>query len=116
MNNNLPWLKTDRTQIVTESGTALILKGVGLGGWLLPEGYMLKLEKPFDRPRRIEELVTSSCGDLYAKQFWDRYVEAYITDKDLEYIHRMGIETTVPNVLPHGTSLCIDKLYAKDSN
>ncbi|NCC63548.1 MAG: glycoside hydrolase family 5 protein [Spirochaetia bacterium] len=93
MKNKLPWLKTDRTQIVTETGSPLILKGVGLGGWLLPEGYMHKLDKPYDRPRRIEELVASTCGELYAKQFWDRYVDTYITDRDIEYIHRMGFNS-----------------------
>ena len=35
----------------------IILRGMGLGGWLLPEGYMWKFYTKCDRPRRMEKLL-----------------------------------------------------------
>src|SRR5882724_11132622 len=35
-------LKADGPRIVNASNQEVILKGVGLGGWLLQEGYMIK--------------------------------------------------------------------------
>ena len=43
-------------------GAPLLLRGFGLGGWLLPEGYMWK----------FEEL----CGAEYAASFWERYYDS----------------------------------------
>lgn len=93
MKKQLPWLKTDGKRIVTDRGDAVLLQGVGLGGWMLPEGYMWKLEKPYDRPRRIEELVETVCGASYATSFWERYLESYITEDDIAYIARMGFNS-----------------------
>ena len=36
--------------------TRILLRGFGLGGWLLPEGYMWQMEGDIDRPRRMEQL------------------------------------------------------------
>ena len=36
------FLKADGQKIVNEKGENVALKGLGLGGWMLQEGYMLK--------------------------------------------------------------------------
>jgi endoglucanase len=47
----------------------IILRGFGLGGWLLPEGYMWKLYNKCDRPRLMEKLILDLCGSEYADYF-----------------------------------------------
>ena len=71
-------------------GKPVLLRGFGLGGWLLPEGYMWKLPSPCDRPRRIEALVTRLCGPEYAQTFWQNYLNRYITESDIEWIAAEG--------------------------
>ena len=39
------FLKAQGRLIVNEKGEKVILRGIGLGGWMLQEGYMLKLGK-----------------------------------------------------------------------
>lgn len=39
---SLTFLHTSSQDIVNEAGNKIYLKGVGLGNWLLPEGYMWK--------------------------------------------------------------------------
>jgi len=68
----------------------ILLRGFGLGGWLLPEGYMWQFYNGCDRPRRIEQLIESLCGQEYADSFWDRYLYTYITEDDIRWIAGEG--------------------------
>ena len=41
--SNAQFLKTKADAIVNERGEKIILRGMGLGGWMLQEGYMFRL-------------------------------------------------------------------------
>ncbi len=71
----------------------VLLRGFGLGGWFLPEGYMWKLYKKCDRPRRMEAMIAGLCGEAYAKQFWHRYFDSYITEDDIKLIASEGFNS-----------------------
>jgi aryl-phospho-beta-D-glucosidase BglC (GH1 family) len=71
----------------------LLLRGFGLGGWFLPEGYMWKLYKKCDRPRRMEAMIDGLCGKDYAAGFWENYLESYITEKDIKFIAEEGFNS-----------------------
>lgn len=73
--------------------TPVLLRGFGLDGWLLPEGYMWQMEGDIDRPRRMEQLIESLCGKEYASSFWKRYEENYITRADIEWIAGLGFNS-----------------------
>src|SRR5690242_9032379 len=69
----LTFLRADGQNIVNERGEKIMLRGVGLGNWLLPEGYMWKFSSQTDRPRRIEKLVEELIGPDNARRFWTEY-------------------------------------------
>jgi len=73
--------------------TPVLLRGFGLGGWLLPEGYMWQMEGEYDRPRHIERLIETLCGAEYAVSFWERYEENYITYADIGWIAGRGFNS-----------------------
>src|SRR5215472_8605525 len=50
------FLHASGQDVVDEQGPPVLLRGVGLGNWLLPEGYMWKFGEHGDRPRTIEKL------------------------------------------------------------
>lgn len=79
--------------IICQGSEPIILRGMGLGGWLLPEGYMWKFYTKCDRPRRIEALIEKLCGPEYAKAFWKRYYGSYITEKDIAWIAGQGLNS-----------------------
>lgn len=81
----------DKRMVLGE--TPILLRGFGLGGWLLPEGYMWQMEGEYDRPRRIERLIESLCGTDYVASFWERYEETYITRADIEWIALLGFNS-----------------------
>jgi endoglucanase len=78
---------------LTIDGKTILLRGFGLGGWFLPEGYMWKLYGKCDRPRRMEALIEGLCGKAYACSFWQRYGEKYITEWDMELIAKQGFNS-----------------------
>lgn len=79
-------------KIVNEDGEEILLTGWGLGNWLLCEGYMWLGNgyERFDRPRRIEAVVEELTGEEFAKNFWKRFRENYITEEDIRYMAELG--------------------------
>src|SRR2546430_2186114 len=82
----LSFLHTRGQDIVNESGKTILLLGVGLGNWMLPEGYMWKFGDGGDRPRRIEHLVTELIGPEKGRGFWTEFRRNYISEADIQRI------------------------------
>src|ERR1700710_3023136 len=58
------YLKTSGHIIVNEKGEKMILRGMGLGGWMLQEGYMFRLGNIGQQhliKAKISELIGSSA-------------------------------------------------------
>jgi hypothetical protein len=92
----LTFLHTSGQDIVNESGKKIFLKGVGLGNWMLPEGYMWKFGALGDRPRKIERLVTDLIGPEAASRFWLSFRQHYITEADIKRIAELGFNSVRP--------------------
>src|SRR6185312_6980364 len=88
--NSMSFLHTRGQDIVNEAGKEIYLKGVGLGNWLLPEGYMWKFGGLGDRPRKIEKVVADLVGNEKAERFWRAYRQNYITEADIQRIAEVG--------------------------
>jgi hypothetical protein len=79
-------------EIVDGDGRPLLLRGVGLGNWLLAEGYMWKFTDPLSSPRRIEARVESLIGPAAAATFWKRFRDTFITEADIARIAELGFD------------------------
>ena len=90
------FLHTEGQDIVNEKGEKVMLRGVGLGNWLLPEGYMWKFGNEGDRPRRIEKLVSDLIGPDNAKHFWAEFRENYIAEADIKRLAELGYNSVRP--------------------
>ena len=87
-------------------GVPVLLRGFGLGGWLLPEGYMWRFYTKCDRPRRIEALIEKLCGAEYAASFWERYYGSYITEADIRLAAQNGFNSAaVQRPAPEGAGV-----------
>jgi len=94
--NSISFLHTAGQDMVNESGEKIYLKGVGLGNWLLPEGYMWKFGGLGDRPRKMEKVVASMIGDEKAAQFWKTFRQNFITEADIKRIAELGFNSVRP--------------------
>ena len=85
------FLHTEGKKVVNGAGEEILLKGWGLGNWLLQEGYMWQIFNPrFDRPRRIEQVVEELTGKEYADAFWKKFREQYVTRADIMKMAELG--------------------------
>ena len=87
--NTLSFIKTNGKQLVDENGKPLILKGTNIGNWLVPEGYMFKMNQ-VNAPRKIDELLYELVGPDSLQVFWDKFLDNYITHEDIKYLKRIG--------------------------
>ena len=74
------------------TGERVILRGFGLGCWLLPEGYMWGIRK-IDRPRQFEKAIADLIGEENAQEFWRLYHENYVTRGDIAAMKAWGVNT-----------------------
>lgn len=79
-------------ELVGRDGRPLRLKGIGIGNWLLPEGYMLKL-KATNSPRLIETALNQLVGEAESRRFWWEFRERYVTARDIALIKRSGFNS-----------------------
>lgn len=79
-------------KIRSPAGTSAVLRGLNLGGWLVPEGYILHLPG-FGSPSSIRAQVQDVAGVDGAEAFWSRYRETYVQEPDLEAIAAWGFNS-----------------------
>jgi len=79
-------------ELVTPEGEPLLLRGINLGNWLVPEGYMFKFDSATS-PRMIEEVLCQLVGADEAREFWRRYRDTYITREDIRFIRSLGLNS-----------------------
>ena len=80
-------------QIVDGNGEPILLRGFGLGGWLVPEGYMLHnlaWIDGFESPTEIEGHIEALIGEDLAEEFWTEYRNNYVAQADIDQISEWG--------------------------
>ncbi len=78
--NDKTFFKTDGQEILNRQGEPVVIKGFGLGGWLLPEGYMFNISapdggSPTSIRRQIEDLIGPADTEEWFQLFRDNYVQ-----------------------------------------
>lgn len=90
---------------LTRDGAAVQLRGVGVGNWLLPEGYMWRFTTGATSPTRIEQLVAEALGEDDAAAFWQDFRNAFFTRDDVAAVAALGFDHLR---LPLNSRLLID--------
>ena len=110
--NILSFIKTNGANLVDDKGNSIILKGTNLGNWLVPEGYMFKMEQ-VNAPRKIDELLYELVGPDSLAVFWKGFLNNYITHADIKYLKRIGVNHVR---LPFHYKLFTNDLYMGERN
>lgn len=87
------FLHRDGQKIVDGSGKNIILRGLGVGGWMVQEGYMLKTDgfagTQFKIKSKIEELI----GTEATNEFYKAYLKKGITKRDVDSLASWGFNS-----------------------
>ena len=89
---NAQFVTTRGKQFFTSDGKQLKLKGINLGNWLLPEGYMFKF-KTANSPRLIHSVINQLIGEDEGRRFWKNFRDNYITAEDIHFIKQTGFNS-----------------------
>jgi endoglucanase len=83
-------LRADGTRIVNASNQEVILKGVGLGGWLLQEGYMLNPSGGGTQGSFKKRLYDQGQTEAQVEAFYQSWRDNFITQADINWIADQG--------------------------
>ena len=86
------FLKADGQKIVNSQGDNVLLRGIGLGGWMLQEGYMLHLNKE-GQQYRIKQRIASLIGEEETKAFYAAWLSNHTTRSDIDSLHAWGFNS-----------------------
>jgi len=86
------FVATQGKRFLAPDGTPILFKGINLGNWLLPEGYMFKF-KSANSPRLIQTVFNQLIGEDGAGMFWRTYRDRYITREDIQFVKRAGFNS-----------------------
>lgn len=87
------FLKAKDGKIVTASGENVLLRGVGLGGWMLQEGYMLRVNGIGQQQHVIRENIEKLVGKEKTTNFYDAWLANHTTRKDIEAMKKWGFNS-----------------------
>ncbi|MBV6511008.1 MAG: hypothetical protein FMNOHCHN_00487 [Ignavibacteriaceae bacterium] len=86
-------LKVNGQKIVNSSGSEVFLKGIGLGGWMLQEGYMLHTGAFASAQWQIKEKITDLIGAEKTAIFYDTWLKNYVTKADIDSLKSWGFNS-----------------------
>jgi endoglucanase len=86
------FIHTEGRNIVDGNGDIIELKGINLGNWLVPEGYMFKFKKT-NSPLLIDKVINEMVGPGKAKSFWKEYRDNYYTLDDIKFVKDCGLNS-----------------------
>jgi endoglucanase len=86
------FLKTSGTMIVNARNENVLLRGIGFGGWMLQEGYMMKLANEGQQHRlkaRIQEII----GESETQRFYDLWLNNHTRKIDIDSLKAWGFNS-----------------------
>lgn len=84
------FLSTQGKAIISETGDTIIFRGMGLGGWMLQEGYMLQTSDFANAQYQIKDHISELIGEEQTELFYDKWLENHVTKKDIDSLKSWG--------------------------
>lgn len=84
-----PFVTVAGRQLIDGDGRPLLIRGINLGNWLMPEGYMFKFRRA-KSPRQITAATDRLLGAEASAAFWRAFRQHYVTEDDVRFIASVG--------------------------
>ena len=81
-------LRVDGNRLVRRDGKAVVLRGVGLGGWMNMENFITGY--PSNEAQQRSALL-KALGDEGYRRFFDRFFDVFFDDPDARYLASLGL-------------------------
>lgn len=87
------FLKADGEKIINEKGENVLLRGIGLGGWMLQEPYMFQLSDVARTQTEIKSKISELIGQKNCDEFYTYFLNNMITEKDVDALKKWGFNS-----------------------
>jgi aryl-phospho-beta-D-glucosidase BglC (GH1 family) len=87
------FLHVDNKNIVDGNGQNVLLRGMGLGGWMLQEGYMMKTAEFANAQYQLVNKIKALIGDDKTAEFYDAWLENYVQKADIDSMKKWGFNS-----------------------
>jgi endoglucanase len=91
--NGQGFLRAKGKEIVNGNSENVLLRGIGLGGWMLQEPYMLQLSKVAGTQTEIKAKISDLIGKKECDVFYDNYLNNMITERDIDSLKAWGFNS-----------------------
>ena len=83
-------LSTSGSQIIDDNNQEILLRGVGLGGWMLQEGYMMNSVGGANTQYEFKDNLIELIGPEETQIFYDNWLDNFVTESDIQDIASQG--------------------------
>lgn len=83
----------DNKKIVTGTGEEIILRGMGLGGWMLQEGYMMRSSAFASTQHDLKAKISDLIGEDNMNEFYDAWLKNHCTRSDIDSLAKWGFNS-----------------------
>lgn len=87
------FLHADGQNIVDGNGENVILRGMGLGGWMLQEGYMMLSADVANTQHTYKEKMVDLIGQDGMEAFYDAWLANHCTKADIDLLKAAGFNS-----------------------
>ena len=79
--------------IVNESQDTVLLRGMGLGGWMVQEGYMLQTSAYANPQWEIRQKIEETIGEEATEEFYDAWLQNHVQKSDIDSMKAWGFNS-----------------------
>jgi aryl-phospho-beta-D-glucosidase BglC (GH1 family) len=87
------FLRTEGKAIVNENQDTILLRGMGLGGWMLQEGYMLQTAGFANPQHEIRETIEELIGEAATDLFYEAWLANHVRKADIDSLKSWGFNS-----------------------
>lgn len=87
------FLRTDQGRIVNDKGEPVLWRGMGLGGWMLQEGYMLKVQGIGNQQHVIKAKISELVGPDRTEEFYQSWRANHMRKIDVDSLAAWGFNS-----------------------
>lgn len=109
------FLRTDGTKIVNDSNE-VILRGIGLGGWMLQEPYMLQVSEVVKNQTDLKQKIQDLIGAENTDHFYTAWIKNGVQKADIDSLAKYGFNSIRLPMHYNLYTLSIEKEPRRDEN
>lgn len=103
------YLHSSGKNIVDGNGNNFLIRSMGLGGWMLMEGYMMETAGFAGTQREIRALIEKSMGKEKTDEFYKDWLANHVTKADIDSLAAWGFNAVRPALHYNLFTLPIEK-------